>query len=392
MTTRKPKCVSRKRSLFLISVSLLLFVGPGLPLCIPAQDRAIAAQAAEIRTDWKANWDRTLEAAKKDGTIVIYGATGSGIRRSLTEGFEKAYPFLKVEYFPSEAGPLAARITAEHKAQRYDVDVLLTSTTATILTLKPQGVLEPIKPALILPEVMDGKNWIKGGLDFTDKEKQYNVAFFAGVKCFLGINTDLVGPQDIKSLNDLLDPKWKGKIATNDPRVAGPGTGGYGWVMTVGGPEYLKRLRQQIAAVTRDDRQLWEWVARGKFPVSIGPSDKHFGILTREGIKNIAMIAALKEGVLTSTSSGTVALPKNAPHTNAAKVFINWLLTKDGQLAASNGWGMVSQRVDVPPPAEVPDYLIPKPGVQYVSTYNEEFMEKTTKSDAFKNLMETLFK
>jgi hypothetical protein len=53
---------------------------------------------------------------------------------------------------------------------------------------------------------------------------------------------------------------------------------------------------------------------------------------------------------------------------------------------------MVSQRVDVPPPADVPDYLIPKPGVQYVSTYSEEFMEKTTKSDAFKNLMETLFK
>jgi len=369
-------------------VSLLLFVTPGLP----APDRAITAQAAEVRADWKANWDKTVEAAKKEGTVVLYGATGSGIRRSLTEGFEKAYPFLKLEYFPSEAGPLAARLTAEHKAQHFDVDALVTSTSATILTLKPQGILEPIKPVLILPEVMDGKNWIKGSLDFTDKEKQYNVAFFTGVKCFLGINTDVVGPQDIKSLQDLLDPRWKGKIATNDPRVAGPGAGAYGWAMSAGGPEYLRRLRQQIGAVTRDDRQLWEWVARGKFPVSIGPSDKHFAILTREGIKNIAMVAGLKEGVLTSTSSGTVALPKNAPHPYAAKVFINWLLTKDGQLAASSGWGMVSQRVDVPPPADVPDYLIPKPGVQYVSTYSEEFMEKTTKSDSFKNLMETLFR
>ena len=369
-------------------VSLLLFVSPGLP----APDRTTTAQAAEIRADWKANWDKTVEAAKKEGTLVLYGATGSGIRRSLTEAFEKAYPFLKLEYFPSEAGPLAARLTAEHKAQRFDVDALVTSTSATILTLKPQGILEPIKPVLILPEVVDGKNWIKGSLDFTDKEKQYNVAFLTSVKCFLGINTDVVGPQDIKSLQDLLDPRWKGKIATNDPRVAGPGVGAYGWAMSAGGPEYLRRLRQQIGAVTRDDRQLWEWVARGKFPVSIGPSDKHFAILTREGIKNIAMIAGLKEGVLISTSSGTVALPKNAPHPNAAKVFINWLLTKDGQLAASQGWTMVSQRVDVPPPADVPDYLIPKPGVQYVSTYNEEFMEKTTKSDAFKNLMETLFR
>ena len=386
------KVLSRRWLVFLTLGALLLFVGQVLSLHIPIQASAVAAPAPDAKFGWKANWKKTLDAAKKEGKVVIYGATGSNIRTSLTEGFEKAYPFLKLEYLSMETSPLAARITAEQRVQRYDVDVVLAATTATLVTLKPQGALEPIRPALILPEVTDPKSWIKGSLDFTDKEKQYNIAFFSNVNSFLGVNSDLVGPQEIKSLYDLLEPKWKGRIATNDPRVAGPGMGLYGWAMMVGGPEYIRRLRQQIAVVTRDDRQQWEWVARGKFPISIAPSIKFFIILSREGVKNISLVPMLKEGAVTSTSSGTVALPKNAPHLNAAKIFINWLLTKDGQSAASKGWGMVSQRVDVPPPDDVPDILIPKVGVQYVSTYNEEFTENTIVSDAFKTLMETTFR
>lgn len=392
MIAINPRVLWRQWLVFLTLGMALLVVGAASPLRILSEARAVAAPAPDPKPNWKADWEKTLEAAKKEGKVVIYVATGAGIRTSLTEGFKKAYPFLEAEFLPMESSPLAARIIAEQRAKRYDVDVVLHATSATLRSLKPQGALDPIRPALILPEVTDPRSWVKGNLDFADKEKQYNIAFFNNVNSVLGVNTDIVGPQEIKSLYDLLDPKWKGKIATNDPRVAGPGVGIYGWAMMVGGPEYIRRLRQQIAAVTRDDRQLWEWVIRGKFAINIGPSNKFFVIFSREGVKNISIVPMLKEGVLSSTSSGTVALPKNAPHLNAAKVFINWLLTKDGQFAASKGWGMVSQRVDVPPPDDVPDILIPKVGGQYVSTYNEEFIETTSGSETFKTLMETTFR
>ncbi|MBI2350383.1 MAG: extracellular solute-binding protein [Deltaproteobacteria bacterium] len=299
MIAKNPR---RRWIVSILGAVLLLVVSP---LYIFTQDRAVAAPALDAKPDWKAKWEKTLDAAKKEGKVVVYGATGSAIRTTLTEAFEKASPFLKLEYFAIESSPLAARIPAEQRAQRYDADVVLHATSATLRSLKPQGALDPIRPTLILPEVTNPKSWVKGDLDFTDKEKQYNIAFFGNVNSFLGINTDIVGPQEIKSLYDLLDPKWKGKIATNDPRVAGPGMGLYGWAMMVGGPDYIRRLRQQIAAVTRDDRQLWEWVVRRKFPIIIGPSVKFFIIFSREGVKNISVVPTLKEGAVSSTSSGT---------------------------------------------------------------------------------------
>lgn len=148
-----------------------------------------AEAAAETKASGKVEWGRTVEAAVKEGKISIYGATGSEIRTALTEGFAKAFPGIKLEYFPLEGGPLVARVIAEQKAQRYDVDVIMTGASTAVRLLKPQGALDPLKPALVLPEVTNGKSWIKGGADFYDREQQVNVAFFGFVKSPLVVNT-----------------------------------------------------------------------------------------------------------------------------------------------------------------------------------------------------------
>jgi hypothetical protein len=173
------KVLSRQWLVFLALGAVLLFVGSAPSLHILTRAEAVAAAAPDAKPDWKAKWEKTLDAAKKEGKVVVYGATGSAIRTSLTEGFEKTYPFLKLEYFAIESSPLAVRITAEQRVQRYDVDVVLHAVTATLVSLKPQGALDPIRPALILPEVTDPKSWINGTLDFTDKEKQYNIALLS---------------------------------------------------------------------------------------------------------------------------------------------------------------------------------------------------------------------
>ena len=84
--------------------------------------------------------------------------------------------------------------------------------------------LDPIKPALILPEVVDESKWWLGRHRYGDREKKY-IFYYIGSPARLkfSYNSDLVSPKDFKSLRDLLDPKWKGRIVTYDVRGGGPG-------------------------------------------------------------------------------------------------------------------------------------------------------------------------
>ena len=329
---------------------------------------------AQSDSGWQKKWDQTLAQAKKEGKVVVLGPPGDQIREALTRGFAKAFPDITIEFSGARGGELATRVKAERDAGIYSVDVLINGTSTANAYFKPMKALDPIEPALILPEVIDPKNWRDNRLEFSDRSTKFDLVFTTQNNVPLIYNLTQVKADEIDELTDLLDPKWKGKIAVQDPIPSGTGNGVFRWVWHVMGPEktkdFYRKIRAQAAAVDRDQRRQIEWIAQGKYPLHLGPGTI-MQQLEKRGLK-FGVVPYFKDyGAYLTPGFGSVMFVNRAPHPNAGKVFLNWLLTKEGQTAFSKGMGYVSRRLDVPTD-HVPSYWVPKEGVKYWAGYYEE--------------------
>ncbi|MBI4333866.1 MAG: extracellular solute-binding protein [Chloroflexi bacterium] len=187
----------------------------------------------------------------------------------------------------------------------------------------------------------------------------------------LAVNTTMVRPDEIKSYNDLLDPRWKGKIVLTNPTVV---VRMFTTIASVMGLDWWRKLAaNQEPVVASNDRQVVEWLAHGKYPIAIFSQSASLDEFVRAGapVKRVQP----KEG--SSIRGGIVAtgLLNRAPHPNAAKVFANWFLSKEGGLVQSIAVAGQSARLDVPV-----DHLDPElrrdPSAKYVDTETEEFFLK----------------
>jgi ABC-type Fe3+ transport system substrate-binding protein len=237
-------------------------------------------------------------------------------------------------------------------------------------SLKPEGFLDPIEPALILPEAKDGRHWIGGKLEFAERDHMILV-MLGYSKSAVFINTSLVKPEELKSVKELLNPKWKGKLLANDPRVAGPGQATFGFFLAHKdlGADFIRLLAKQNLQFVRDYRQGVEWLATGKYPILIGGSDVDAELFIKQGLPiRIVNPNQLKEGGYLTVGPGAISLLNRAAHPNAAKLYLNWLLSKDGQAAFAKTVGYPSRRLDTPKPPE-PWKFPPQPG--YWVSYDE---------------------
>ena len=199
-------------------------------------------------------------------------------------------------------------------------------------------MLEPIKPALLLPEVQDQSKWFEGEHRYIDPEKRYIFAFVANSQSGQVIyNLKQVSPGEFKSYWDLVDPKWKGKMASLDPTSFGMGaTLQFFYFHPELGPPFLKKLYGEMqVTVSRDARQMTDWLSAGKFALCIRCNA---GSEVGKAVQQKLPIGYLdtedwKEGGSSSAAGGTLGIPNRAPHPNAAKVFINWFLSREGQTA-----------------------------------------------------------
>jgi iron(III) transport system substrate-binding protein len=329
---------------------------------------------AQSDSGWQKKWDQTLAQAKKEGKVVVLGPPGDQIREALTGGFAKAFPDITIEFSGARGGELATRVKAERDAGIYSVDVLINGTSTANAYFKPMKALDPIEPALILPEVIDPKNWRDNRLEFSDRTTKFDLVFTTQNNVPLIYNQAQVKADEIDELKDLLDPKWKGKIAVQDPIPSGTGNGVFRWVWHVMGPEktkdFYRKIRAQAAAVDRDQRRQIEWIAQGKYPLHFGPGTI-MQQLEKRGLK-FGVVPYFKDyGAYLTPGFGSAMFVNRAPHPNAGKVFLNWLLSKEGQTAFSKGMGYVSRRLDVST-EHVPSYWVPKDGVKYWHGYYEE--------------------
>jgi iron(III) transport system substrate-binding protein len=315
---------------------------------------AVAVRAGET-PQWQAEWEKTLAAARKEGQLVLYG---SADYEKLFAEFNKKYPEIKIVGVFGRGADVAKRFMAERRAEKYLADLYVNGMTTGYNVFYKAKALDPIPPLLVLPEVTDTSKWWQGKHHYVDPEKQYLLNINGETRIVVGYNTKLVNPAEIKSYWDLLNPKWKGKIVAYDPTLGGAGDAmRFFYHQKSLGPEFIKRiLTETDIVISTDTRQMGDWLAGGKFALSIfGPiSRMDLDVMQVQGLPvNWFAPEHLKEGAYITAGSGGVALINKAPHPNAAKVGLNWLLSREGQIAyqrifTEGNDGPDSLRIDIP--------------------------------------------
>jgi len=296
----------------------------------------------------------TIQAAKKDARLVFH--SGNSVEPYFHE-FQKKFPEIKVSRMLTQGGSAAhERLIAERRAGVYVADIVHLGAGSGSL-LASAGALDPLEPYMILPEVLDQSKWFAGRHYFADKEQKYLFKYASNPGSDISYNTQLVNPDNIKSYWDILDPRWKGKIVTYDPGARGSRLFSYFYYNSELGPNYLRRLFGEMElTASRDRRQITDWLAAGKFAIALrtAPDASTLNQARAQGLPvNWFAPAHFKEAVAISAGPAHIAVVNRAPHPNAARLFINWFLSREGQvmvqsLAAKQGDGVDSLRIDIP--------------------------------------------
>lgn len=334
---------------------------------------------------WEQDWERTLAEARKEGKIVVYTGYGAEWREALSAAMSRKYG-ITVEAMTGRSAEIAERVMREQKNRVFQADAIIVGSSQFLLTFQPGGVLQPMDKTLVLPEVIDPKAWWQGQLPWLDRDKTY-FQFYDYVVPSLVTNSDMVKPGEIKSWKDLLNPKWKGQIVINDPTTSGSGQK----LMTVFAYgimdwDYVSALAKHEPVLQRDTRLMVEWIARGKYPMVLAPHTETAFEFAKAGAPLAFNNPA--EGTYLTAGFGFVGQPKGSPQPNAGKVFINFLLSKEGQTLSSKATGHHSARADTPTDF-LDQILVRQPGSKYISASDSKFTEQEIE---LKNRVVEIFK
>ena len=326
------------------------------------------------------DWKKVLEAAKKEGNVVILGRADLG--RPFAEGFKRDTG-LGLDFQGGQTRELQARFRREVASGNVLSDIILGGETA--IDMIAPGYLMPLADKMLLPGVKDPKNWVDGELDWGDNGKNY---LFIGGEYVHGwptFNTNVIKPGEITKWQDLLKPQYKGKIGAFDPRE-GAGGAQAAYIMDLFGVDFYRKLvKDQGVVVARDGRQVVEWLVRGSQPIALGAVPPDIESFRRNGMTNV-VVGEMEDGPGTKLGGSSVlTIAAKAPHPNAAVVFLNWYASKPGQEAYSKAWQTPSNRVDVDIDG-LPDYVKPKPGRKYLLQYRENFW--VTKRNEYEKVIE----
>ncbi len=333
------------------------------------------SQNVRAATTWQTEWVRVIKAAEQEGEVAYYTL---GDFNFLSE-FEKKFSRIKVKVVQGKGNELLARIMAERRGGRYLADVARIGNTSPY-SLYQTKALQPIAAAFILPEVKDESKWWSGKHQYVDSEGKYIFVPVGSVSVnMVAYNTELVSPAELTSFWDLLNDKWRGKLVVMDPRSGGYGRSGARTVYfnsQLGG-EFLRRLfSEQVVMLSRDYRQAIDWLAQRRFALMIFGNGDDVLQAKAQGLPvNVFDTAGWKEGGALEPGAFTLAWLERSPHPNASKVFINWLLSREGQLAVQRDGGINdSLRLDIPK-NDLRPVARRKDGAKYMVTWKEEWID-----------------
>lgn len=322
----------------------------------------------------KSEWERTVEAAKKEGQVNVYPAHNQA---SVIDAgvFQKRFPEIKVVQVVVQGAAAVQRILSERRAGKYLADVHVGGGNVGLQLYRAKAY-DPMRPALILPEVVDESKWWQGKYHYADAENRYSFLYIGAPSSItIHYNTQLASAKELKSLRDLLNPKWRGRIVSYDIRGGGPGGGTFRFVYHHPklGAEFIRKLYGETdITLTRDGRLAIDWLATGKFAVCLVCSYTDVMKAKSQGLPIESLTFGAIEGIAGMTAEGgAVSIMNKASHPNAAKVFINWLLSREGQITAQKALAdygsqaLDSMRIDIPKD-DVPPNFRRTEGIHYI--------------------------
>ena len=329
------------------------------------------------------SWDELAAAARREGTLVVIGPAHQEVRRVLGPAFKERFG-VEMEYLGGTGGGAASRLRIERRAGLYTADVALAAIQTLATVFYAEKMLDPIKPLLVMPDVVDGSKWKRGELWFPDPEQQYALRLFSYVGEMISVNTDHVRPEDMRTARDLLlDPKWKGRIAVHDPRTSGTGSNIAAQLYAqmggeMGGEDFLKQFYvEQEPVISRNERQLTDWLLRGTYPIVIGGDFAENEELRKEGFPVQALYDLPDVKSAIGAGNGMLVVFNNAPHPNATKLFVNWIASQEGLEVYARASKRATTRNDIDEASFLPEENIPDAGGNYFDSYDWEFSVET---------------
>jgi iron(III) transport system substrate-binding protein len=322
--------------------------------CSPAATPAAPKPAAQPATGWSG----IVAAAKQEGKLVLSTHAGSGYEKYV-ELVKQALPDLTIDATTIKASDYTARVVVEQQNGQYLWDVHMGPVSNVYTVLTPAGALEPIQPFLdaLPPDNTDDAKWAGGFSLYTDPKNPVTLITEFSDVGGVYVNKDQV-PEALSGLDELLDPKWKGKVAVYDPTVSNGGSMSLAGLLAIKGDDFLRSLIvQNEAKYVATSSQLTQWVAEGRYPIGFGIDATQLAELQKQGV-GVNVVRDKSFGDY-SLASG-LSVMKNAPHPNAVKEYLNWALSRDGQIAWAQNASVdaSSRRLDVPVfhPDSTPDY------------------------------------
>ena len=295
-----------------------------------AAGQSSARAEPTLSSDIDQAYAKVYPAAKQEGKLVLYGVGTMDLFEPIRAAFVNRFPGIEVQGVDQRGRETREKILAEQQSQNYVGDVAI-SGTDTQAELASLGYTQAYQPAEI-------GNAIPGLVPAGGVMSPRTLTIFT-----IAINTNLVPPdQEPKTWLDALDPKWKGKVAMDDPRGSGPGG------TIISGLDYLygQEIEQKIADLkpffATQAGPIWTALNRGEYAIYL--SGGHTDL-----ISNRRAGAPVKQ-IDPSDGIGVTpigqSLLKNAPHPNAAKLWIEWSLSEEGQtLLAQQGYAVVRKGV-----------------------------------------------
>ena len=329
---------------------------------------------------FQAEWAALIAAAQEEGEITMtFGGSAGRNFRPIAEFWGEKFGVTPI-IATGGGGAHVERILAEQTTGRYLVDVHFGGNTSTITRLVPAGALNPVAELFIHPEVIDQSLWAGGKHSYSDPEQQFVFAFAASASpnpLAAWYNTDLMSQEEADAINsvfDYLDPKWKGKIVAQTPQ-GNVGSYYLAYAHPDIGPSWLDGFMSAELDVTfsTDQRFIVDGIAKGVFTMGIAiTGGRDLAALQAFGAPVKELLKDFKEGgeISSSSSVDILSTPTKPPHPNAAKLWINWWLSKEGQTlmhTLSEQLPDPTLRVDVTDWGKVPESVRRTPGREYYS-------------------------
>ncbi len=289
---------------------------PGAAACAVSVALTLMAPAALAQDDW----DGVIAAAKKEGVVYVYQSQhGTPHWQAVVKSFEFRYG-VKVQVYDARASEMTEKIRVEQTSGRFLADIEFHGKTSILQQRETNFILKH-----------GGMPNIKTLRDEFPAD-EYSVPAWVQNVCFL-INTNLVKLADEpREWKDLLDPKWKGKMLSDDMRVLGTGQTLFAVFHKIYGTGFLQQLRDQNLVIDRDLRMGSRRVARGEYSIFLTQQIALASDLTGLPIKVVMPPDGCPYTPIRS------AMLRGAPHPNAARLFMNHFIDMDSQVTYGNAW------------------------------------------------------